>query len=72
MSTQTLKGAQSLVGRRPSRLFRGGLQGSEYTWAIAFTVPYIALFLAFVAYPVAFGAWPVSYTHLTLPTKRIV
>jgi multiple sugar transport system permease protein len=35
----------------------GALQGSEVTWAIAFTVPYIALFLAFVAYPVAFGAW---------------
>jgi multiple sugar transport system permease protein len=38
-------------------LWRGGLQGSEYAWAIAFVVPYIALFLAFVAYPVVFGAW---------------
>jgi multiple sugar transport system permease protein len=59
MSTETLEGAELLVRRRPplQRLWRGGLQGSEYTWAIAFTVPYIALFLAFVAYPVAFGAW---------------
>jgi multiple sugar transport system permease protein len=57
MSTQTLEGAQPLIRRRPSRLLRGGLQGSEYAWAIAFTVPYIALFLAFVAYPVAYGAW---------------
>jgi multiple sugar transport system permease protein len=57
MSTQTLEGAQPLLRRRPSRLLRGGLQGSEYAWAIAFTVPYIALFLAFVAYPVAYGAW---------------
>src|SRR5258708_34536502 len=58
MSTQTLEGATPLVRHRPPRrLWRGGLQGSEYTWAIAFTVPYIALFLAFVAYPVAFGAW---------------
>ena len=58
MSTQTLDAGQPLVRRRPLRLsWRGGLQGSEYTWGIAFTIPYIALFLAFVAYPVAFGAW---------------
>ena len=59
MSTETLEGAGLLVSRRPlmQRLWRGGLQGSEYTWAIAFTVPYIVLFLAFVAYPVAYGAW---------------
>ncbi len=58
MSTQTLGAEQPLLRRRPLRLaWRGGLQGSEYMWAIAFTIPYIALFLAFVAYPVAFGAW---------------
>ena len=59
MSTETLEGAELLVSRRPplQRMWRGGLQGSEYTWAIAFTVPYIVLFLAFVAYPVAYGAW---------------
>jgi multiple sugar transport system permease protein len=59
MSTETLEGAELLVRRRPplQRLWRGGLQGSEYTWAIAFTVPYIVLFVAFVAYPVAYGAW---------------
>src|SRR5690348_14545121 len=58
MSTQTLDAGQPLVRRRPLRLpWRGGLQGSEYAWAIAFTAPYIFLFLAFVAYPVAFGAW---------------
>jgi multiple sugar transport system permease protein len=59
MSTETLEGAELLVRHRPllQRMWRGGLQGSEYTWAIAFTVPYIALFLAFVAYPVAYGAW---------------
>jgi multiple sugar transport system permease protein len=58
MSTETLEGAGLLVRRRPFRqMWRGGLQGSEYTWAVAFTVPYIALFVAFVAYPVAYGAW---------------
>jgi multiple sugar transport system permease protein len=37
--------------------WRGDLKGSEYTWAIAFVVPYVAVFLTFVAYPVAFGLW---------------
>ena len=33
------------------RYWRGGLRGSEFTWAVAFVVPYIAVFLAFVVYP---------------------
>jgi multiple sugar transport system permease protein len=37
--------------------WRLGLQGSEFTWAIAFVIPYAALFLAFVAYPVLYGLW---------------
>jgi multiple sugar transport system permease protein len=41
--------------RRPPRHF--SLQGSDTTWAIAFLIPYIAVFLAFVVYPVAFGLW---------------
>ena len=39
------------------RGWRRGPHGSEFFWAIAFLVPYIAVFLAFVAYPVAFGLW---------------
>jgi len=39
------------------RYWRGGLRGSEFLWAIAFVIPYIAVFLAFVVYPVAFGVW---------------
>ncbi len=39
------------------RFWRGHLQGSEYAWALAFCVPYIAVFLTFVAYPVGFGIW---------------
>jgi multiple sugar transport system permease protein len=34
-----------------------GLQGSEFTWAIAFVIPYAGLFVAFVAYPVLYGLW---------------
>ena len=36
---------------------RGGLQGSEYAWAIAFCIPYVAVFIAFVVYPVLYGLW---------------
>jgi multiple sugar transport system permease protein len=50
------------------RRWRGGLQGSEYTWALAFLIPYAALFLAFVAYPVVYGVWlgrdPALYAEL--------
>ncbi len=37
--------------------WRFGLQGSDSTWAIAFIVPYVAVFAAFVIYPVVFGLW---------------
>jgi multiple sugar transport system permease protein len=39
------------------RSLRGTLKGGEYTWAVAFLVPYIAVFAAFVAYPVVYGLW---------------
>src|SRR5579863_10143658 len=48
---------QVLAQRLSSRFWRGHLQGSEYAWAIAFCVPYVAVFLAFVVYPVGFGFW---------------
>jgi multiple sugar transport system permease protein len=41
--------------RGPSWRIR--LQGSDTTWAIAFLVPYVAIFIAFVVYPVVFGLW---------------
>ncbi len=59
--TQALQNAQALPAlsglRARRRSWRGGLQGSEYTWAIAFVVPYVAVFLAFVIYPVLYGFW---------------
>jgi multiple sugar transport system permease protein len=51
------------VGRRlarPRSLFsrlRGGLQGTEYAWAIAFCIPYVGVFIAFVIFPVFYGLW---------------
>jgi hypothetical protein len=34
---------------------RGHLKGSEYLWALAFVVPYLAVFIVFVAYPIVYG-----------------
>jgi len=46
------------------RSWRGELKGSEYRWALAFIVPYIAMFLVFVAYPVVYGLWMGSEASL--------
>jgi multiple sugar transport system permease protein len=49
---------QPATATQPRRqTWRFGLQGSEFTWAIAFVIPYVALFIAFVAYPVVYGLW---------------
>ena len=73
MSSTTFAAARPTVprlslGQLRRRIWRGGLQTSEFTWAIAFVVPYIAVFAAFVAYPVVYGLWmghqPSLYTEL--------
>ena len=50
------------------RSLRGELKGSEYTWALAFCVPYLGVFVAFVVYPAVYGLWlgsePSLYTEL--------
>src|SRR5262249_14966585 len=43
--------------RRWRPVWGGGPHGSEFAWAIAFLVPYAAIFLAFAAYPIAYGLW---------------
>jgi multiple sugar transport system permease protein len=64
-ATQVIETGRGTALSRPRRrTWRGGLQGSEYTWALAFVVPYIAVFLAFVAYPVVFGMWLGHDPHL--------
>jgi len=56
------------AARRGRRYWRGNLQGSEYAWAVAFVMPYAAVFLAFVVYPVIYGVWlgrsPALYEEL--------
>jgi multiple sugar transport system permease protein len=60
---------QAVSPARPRRqVRRRGLQGSEFTWAVAFVIPYVGVFLAFVAYPVVYGLWlgsdPALYAEL--------
>ena len=61
-------GRAAATPRLRRRAWHGGLQGSEYAWAIAFALPYIAIFLAFVVYPIGYGVWmgsdPALYTDL--------
>jgi multiple sugar transport system permease protein len=70
MASVSVADIGSSAARRQSlwRYWRGGLRGSEFTWAVAFIVPYIGVFLAFVVYPVAYGVWmgsqPSLYTEL--------
>lgn len=40
-----------------ARLWHRTLQGSDSAWALAFVVPYLAVFLLFVVYPVGYGLW---------------
>jgi len=60
-----MSGTQQALGfvRLParSRTWRppwyGGVRGSEISWAVAFLVPYVAVFLGFVVYPIVYGIW---------------
>jgi multiple sugar transport system permease protein len=57
------------AGSRPAhRTWHGGLIGSEYAWAIAFALPYVAVFFAFVIYPICYGIYlgdqPALYREL--------
>jgi hypothetical protein len=57
-------GAQQVLAAGPDALdrprgssWRRSLHGSDFAWAIAFVVPYAAVFLGLVVYPVAYGLW---------------
>ena len=61
-------GVTGALGRKRRGFGLGGLQGSDTNWALAFLVPYIAIFVLFVLYPVGYGLWlghrPASYEEL--------
>jgi multiple sugar transport system permease protein len=42
----------------------GPLRGSDLKWAIAFVVPYLAVFFAFVVYPYGYALWMASKPSL--------
>jgi multiple sugar transport system permease protein len=48
-------GQDSVVSRVQRPSWRPRLQGSDTAWAVAFVVPYVAVFCAFVIYPVIYG-----------------
>src|ERR1700687_2025794 len=55
--------------------WHGHLHGAEFTWAIAFVVPYAAVFFAFAVYPIAYGFWmgrePSLYADLVSDPRYI-
>jgi multiple sugar transport system permease protein len=42
----------------------GHLRGSDFTWTVAFVVPYAAVFLAFTACPMVYAVWTASRLSL--------
>jgi multiple sugar transport system permease protein len=52
-------GRVRLTPHRPPA-WRRRLHGSELAWAIAFTMPYIGVLLAFAIFPIAYGLWMAS------------
>jgi multiple sugar transport system permease protein len=49
--------ARPVVGGPWRPTWRGPLHGSEFAWAIAFLIPYAAVFFAFAVYPIGYGLW---------------
>jgi multiple sugar transport system permease protein len=65
VTQSALPAGHGMVARRSvRRAWHGGMQGSEYVWAIAFALPYVAVFLAFVVYPICYGLWMGSQLEL--------
>src|SRR6516162_4893129 len=53
----------SVKGPRRPRVYRH-LHGSDFKWAIAFIVPYAAIFFALVVYPIGYALWMASKPSL--------
>ena len=74
VTQQALAGGRAIVpGRTTRRPWFGGLHGADYVWALAFALPYIAIFFLFVLYPIAYGLWlgsePELYAQLIADTR---
>ena len=65
VTQQAIAVGQGFARPRPvRRAWFSGIHGADYVWAIAFALPYAAIFFAFVVYPIAFGLWMGSDTAL--------
>ena len=68
VTQQALTVGRAAASRPAHRTWHGGLIGSEYAWAIAFALPYVAVFFAFVIYPICYGIYlgdqPALYREL--------
>jgi multiple sugar transport system permease protein len=68
VTQQALAVGRAVATRPVRRAWHGGLQGSDYVWAVAFAVPYAAVFFAFVVYPICYGFYlggqPELYSQL--------
>ena len=68
VTQQALAVGRAVAPRRIRHAWHGGLIGSEYAWAIAFALPYVAVFFAFVIYPICYGIYlgdqPALYREL--------
>ncbi|HSZ92789.1 MAG TPA: sugar ABC transporter permease [Acetobacteraceae bacterium] len=68
VTQQALTVGRAVASRPAHRTWHGGLIGSEYAWAIAFALPYVAVFFAFVIYPICYGIYlgdqPALYSEL--------
>lgn len=65
MSTQQVVAAGPLLSvKGPWRPPTHSLRGSDFRWAIAFVLPYAAVFLGFVIYPFGYALWMASKPSL--------
>ena len=69
VTQQALAVGQGFVEPRSARrTWFSGIHGADFVWAIAFALPYAAIFFAFVVYPICYGLWmgsePALYSEL--------
>jgi multiple sugar transport system permease protein len=57
---QVLAARPGALNRRWRPSWHRHVHGSEFAWAIAFVIPYAAVFVGFVVYPIAYGLWMAS------------
>ncbi|MBV8091512.1 MAG: sugar ABC transporter permease [Alphaproteobacteria bacterium] len=65
ITDQALVARPPLSAKRPSLSpLQRHLRGSDLTWAIAFVLPYVAVFFVFVVYPFGYALWMASKPSL--------